>query len=97
MRPLHEVVADVRDVPSRRRFGKLYCIETGETSHMTAKRRPLHFPVKELSQITPGKRLFDPLEGFDDQHVDRMEDASYQSGPAETSASSLLWLHQNTA
>jgi hypothetical protein len=83
VRPLHEAIADVHDVPSRRRFGKLYCIETGETTHVTAKRGPLHPPFKELSQIAPGKRLFDPLQGFDDLYVDGMQDASYQPRPAE--------------
>jgi hypothetical protein len=49
--PLHKAVADVRDVPSRRRFGSLYGIEVGEAPYVVAKAGPTHLTVKELSQI----------------------------------------------
>ncbi len=51
---------------------------------MAAERCPRPLALEELRQIVCGEGLIDPLESFDDLHVDGMQDARDQPRPAKS-------------
>lgn len=50
-RPPHQAITNVRDVPHRRRFARLYGFEFREASHVATHQGPRRLAVEELSEI----------------------------------------------
>ncbi len=96
-RSLHKAISDVHDILKSWRFGKLYGLKIDEAANTMAKPHPGHLVAEEPSEVTGRKRLFDPVEGFNDLHLSGIKDPPHCCRPAESCFSGGFGCHRPAA